>query len=128
MNIDKVRKAGMEMARMDTKSSMEDICKRCGLSEEIVRRVQKAETEHIIYCLEHGMKANLPGRGTYVPNMRQKLVIGGEMEGYIKPRFLISSIITDAMQSVNEYKKLENDDAKEKLPEGIITMQIESLQ
>lgn len=115
------------MARMDTKSSIEDICKRCGLSEEIVRRVQKAETEHIIYCLEHGMKANLPGRGTYVPNMRQKLMVGGVMEGYVKPRFLISSIITDAMQSVNEYKRSEGEEEDERLPEEIITMQIESL-
>lgn len=121
------RKAGKRMARMDTKSSIEDICKRCGLSEEIVRRVQKAETEHIIYCLEHGMKANLPGRGTYVPNMRQKLMVGGVMEGYVKPRFLISSIITDAMQSVNEYKRSEGEEEDERLPEEIITMQIESL-
>lgn len=112
------------MARMTTKEAIEDICKRCGLSEDIVRRVQKAETEHIKYCLEHRMNAHLPGRGTYIPSVRSRLVVGGEMEEYIKTKFIVSSVISEVELIDEEYSK---EDEMDELPDGIRTMQIGSL-
>lgn len=115
------------MARMDAKASLEDISKRCGLSEEIVRRVQRAETEHVIYCLEHGLKANMPGRGTFIPSMRQRLLVGGSFEPYAKAKFTVSSIINNALEEVREFKYLGIEDNDE-IPEGVLTIQIEQLQ
>lgn len=115
------------MVRMGAKASLEDISKRCGLSEEIVRRVQRAETEHVIYCLEHGMQANIPGRGTFIPSLRQRLAVGGETERYVKAKFTVSSIINNAMDEVTDYKFMDAEDYED-IPEGILTIQIEQLQ
>ena len=55
---------------------IEDISKRCGLSEEIVRRVLSAEQESVTESLKQGNRAILVGRCTFTPSMSKNIVDG----------------------------------------------------
>lgn len=114
------------MDGMDAREAMADISSRCGLSEEIIRRVQKAETEYVIDNLKKGRRVNLPGRGTYRPELKNKLLIGGEMGQIIKPKFDVSSKIEASLEECGNYTK-DMIETEEELPEGILTMQLSSL-
>lgn len=115
------------MDGMDIREALEDISKRCGLSEDIIRRVQNAETEYVIENLKRGRRVNLPGRGTYRAELKNKLQIGGGMGVYIKPTFSVSSKITNTLSECNRFIRIEDDNEKEELPEGILSMQISGL-
>lgn len=72
------------MLGMTTQERIEDICNRSGLSEDIVRRVMNAEKESIAKSLRKGERANLIGRVVIRPEIKRRLVVGGEFETYIK--------------------------------------------
>lgn len=115
------------MDGMDIREAIEDISKRCGLSEDIIRRVQAAETEYVIENLKRGKRVNISGRGTYRAEVKNKLQVGGSIGTYIKPTFAISSKITSALEECNRFITKEDEEENEKLPEGILSMQISSL-
>ena len=114
------------MIGKDSREALADISKRCGLSEEIIKRVQKAETEYVIDGLKRGERVNLPGRGTYRAELRNKLGIGGGMGSVIKPTFTISSKIKDELMGCDKFKE-DSSDVEEGLPSGILSLQIPSL-
>lgn len=112
------------MTGVDSRETLEEISKRCGLSEDIIKRVQKAETDFVIECLKQGKRVSIPGRGTFRAELRNKLMIGGSLGKVIKPTFTISSIITNSLSECDGFQDSGSDD---ELPEGILTMQIPSL-
>ena len=72
------------MLGMTTQERIDDICSRSGLSEDIVRRVMNAEKDSVAQSLRKGERANLIGRVVIRPEIKRKLVVGGEFETYIK--------------------------------------------
>lgn len=115
------------MGGLDRGESMRSISERCGLSEEIVRRVQLAETEFIVDELKKGNRVNLPGRGTFRPELRKKLCIGGQFTNTIRATFKISTVILDKLEKCNSFEEFEETEETDELPAGIVSLQIPSL-
>ena len=67
------------MESLTVQQRLKDICSRCGLSEEIVKRVLSAERDSIVESLKHGERATLIGRCVLRPEKRQKLETGGRI-------------------------------------------------
>lgn len=117
------------MPRISTKSAIEMIAEKSGMSVEMVRRVQKAETDYIIEMLSNGYKAQLPGRGTFDSVIRKKFLVGGIFEDYIKPTFTVSAVIRNALEEIDDYKDgIENDIDDLSDIEGVLLSQIPDLQ
>ncbi|MBO5388684.1 MAG: hypothetical protein J6A59_11190 [Lachnospiraceae bacterium] len=57
------------MEGMTTQERYNDICKICGLSEDIVRRVLNAERQSVANSLKRGERATLVGRVTIRPEL-----------------------------------------------------------
>jgi hypothetical protein len=66
-----------ESVGMNVKERIEDISSRCGMSEDIIRRVLDAERESIVESLKKGERATLIGRCTLVPELVQGLNVNG---------------------------------------------------
>lgn len=114
------------MDGMDAREALNDIAERCGLSTDIIKRVQKAETEHVIAQLKKGNRVSLPGRGTYRVEFKNKLMIGGTMGKVLNPTFKVSSVIESALAQCTGFIQ-DTDKSEEELPDGILLMQIPSL-
>ena len=113
------------MEGMTTQERYNDICKICGLSEDIVRRVLNAERQSVANSLKRGERATLVGRVTIRPELRYKLGIGGEQIGSIKLKTSVSSALAaefDAMSSFISDTSEDNSDDR-----GIVLRQIPSL-
>ena len=110
---------------MTVKERLEDISKRCGMSEDIVRRVLDAEKKSIIDSLKRGERATLIGRCVIIPELRSRLGVGCTMEKKIK----LSATVTSSLAS--EFKDLGNFETninnEESIPEGVMMMQLSSL-
>lgn len=110
----------------DTAELIADISEKCGLSEDIVRRVHKAQSEVVTSNLLKGYKVNIPGLGTFRPEIRSRLGIGCTMSGYIKPIFSVSSIIATQLEKQGTFETCEGEDEDDGL-RSILVMQIPSL-
>jgi nucleoid DNA-binding protein len=110
---------------LDAKNTLERIKNECGLSEDIIKRVQQAETAVIIDCLKHGERINITGRGSYRPEIRNKISVGGNVEKEIRVQFNISSMIKNALMEYDGFIGDDFDD--EELPDNILTLEIEEL-
>lgn len=92
------------MQGMTTQERIEDISKISGLSEDIVRRVMNAEKESITKSLRKGERANLIGRVVIRPEIRQKLLVGGEFEGYIKLYASVAASLESALSDLTGFE------------------------
>lgn len=111
---------------MDIKSLVTDISNRCGLSEDIVRRVQNAETEYIIDRLRKGEKVRIPSRGTYHPDRVTRIGATGEVVHQIRVRYTVSDNISNSLSDLTDFEKaVPNED--DVIPKGIKTLQIDTL-
>lgn len=94
---------------MHLQDRLDDIVKRTGLSEEIVRRVLKASQESLIDSMIEGENATLPGLCTFIPLEKQKLGIGMTTETYVKIKINPSnSIVKEFERRYDESKQVEN--------------------
>lgn len=114
------------MDGMDARESLEDIAKRCGLPIDTIKRVQKAETDHIISQLKKGHRASLPGRGTFRVEFKNKLLVGGKLGKVLKPTFTVSSVIECALEQCEGFES-DTNEQQDDLPDGIMLVQIPSL-
>ena len=112
------------MKGMTTQERMEDISRRAGLSIDICRRVLNAESESIVESLKKGERASLIGRVTLRPELRQKLMVGGNIEKFIKVKPEISSSLAAQLDGVKEFTSSDNDKEEDN---GIRLRQIQSL-
>lgn len=116
------------MNGMTTQERLDDICRRSGMSKEIVRKVMNAERDSVIESLKHGERAALIGRCVLRPEVRQRLVSENETKKCIKVQASISSTIQTALDELSD-SEIDNSDFDSELeaPDGIRLMQITSL-
>ena len=92
---------------MSIQDRYNDISKKSGLSEEIIRRVFKATRESLATSLKKGDRGTIPGICTMIPEMKSKLNIGGEsVTRYIKVKCIPSSAMETELSKINQF----NDD------------------
>ena len=107
------------MVGMTTQERINDICALSGLSEEIVRRVMDAEKKSIVKSLRKGERANLIGRVVIRPEIRHRLLVGGEFENYIKLSANVASSLESMLDDLNGFENVvadaSNDSAIEQL-------------
>lgn len=114
------------MDGMTVQQRLDDICKRSGMSEDIVRRVLQAEKASIIESLKRGERATLIGRCVIRPDLRQRVQVGGEVESYIKASADVAYALQQELQQYNKFIQDQHSNDN-KLPEGIKMVQIQSL-
>lgn len=139
-------------SRMNLQQRYEDISKRSGFSEDVVRRVLKASRESLAYSLKHGEGATLPGIVKMVPELKEKIVdyslmncaeSGVKTVRYIKVKACASSALETELDKLGNYEERQVDmdspigefDETSKLwivdgnkkEEGVITNQISAL-
>lgn len=86
----------------------DDIAKRSGLSEEIIRRVFKASRESLADSLKCGNRATLPGICTITPEVKTKLSIGGgSLISYIKLKSTPSASLQTEVEKLTGFKETE---------------------
>ena len=69
---------------MHLQDRLDDIVKRTGLSEDIIRRVLKASQDSLLDSMMNGENATLPGLCTFIPQEKQKFGINLVTESYVK--------------------------------------------
>lgn len=92
------------MLGMTTQERIEDICKISGLSEDIIRRVMNAEKESIAKSLRKGERANLIGRVVIRPELKHRLVVGGEFENYIKLNATVAASLESMLDDLSGFE------------------------
>lgn len=112
------------MNGMTVQERYDDICKKSGLSEEIVRRVISAERESLKESLIKGERATLMGICTLYPHMKTKLEVGGEISKHIRASATVSTSLANELCTKNSFVKQEDNTENEK---GIRLRQIPSL-
>lgn len=84
----------------------EDIAKRSGLSEEIIRRVLKASRESLAESLTYGDRATLPGICTLIPEVKTRLDIGGSsIKSFIKVKSTPSNSLQTEVEKLAGFKE-----------------------
>lgn len=128
---------------MNVKDRLEDISKRSGLSEDIIRRVIEASRESIIDSLSKCERATLPGICTFNPEVARRIEVGTDknINTFIRIKAKPSSIITNTViDNTNKKQTMDEVEEEEKLNilnattitqipsyNGIQTRQIQSL-
>lgn len=113
------------MKSMTVQERIDDIVKRSGFSEEIVRRVLNAERESILESLKHGERATLIGRCTIVPELRKSLDIGGKIKTVIKLKASPSYSLESELVGLEGFIKRDTGDDDN--DEGIMLRQLPGL-
>ncbi len=98
------------MLGMTTQERIDDICTISGLSEDIVRRVMTAEKESVAKSLKKGERANLIGRVVIRPELKKRLVVGGEFENYIKLNASVAASLESMLDGMEEFDAIEQPD------------------
>lgn len=96
---------------MTTQERYDDICRISGMSEEIVRRVINAEKQSILNSLKRGERATLIGRCVIRPSLKNKIVIGGNLEKYVKLSAEVSSSLESSLDGFKEFEKANVEEA-----------------
>ncbi|MBR1455095.1 MAG: hypothetical protein IJ593_10715 [Lachnospiraceae bacterium] len=109
------------MNGMTTQERINDICNRCGLSENVVRRVLDAERDSIAKSLRKGERATLIGRVVIKPELRERFEIGGTTNKYIKLSASATSSLKSLVDYTDEFDEDQGNDA------GIMLTQISAL-
>lgn len=110
------------MVGMNIQERYDDISAISGLSEDIIRRVFKATRESMAKSLKKGERATLPGICTIVPDLRQRLDIGGEnVVSYIKLKASSSSALETELQKLNSFENEEDVQKKEDIEQERLT-------
>lgn len=88
----------------------DDIAKRSGLSEDIVRRVLKASRESLAVSLKKGQRATLPGICTMVPEVRNKVELGADtMISYIKVKANPSAAMESELSKLGKFNSSDEE-------------------
>lgn len=111
------------MNGMTTQERYNEISSISGMTEEVVRRVLNAEKISILNSLKRGERATLIGRCVIRPEIRNKIVVGGNSEKYIK---LSADVALGLENSLAELKEFEESHLEEEV-EGIRVNQIQAL-
>lgn len=113
------------MDGMTTQERYNDISERTGLSVDIIKRVLIAERESIVDTLKKGERSALIGRCVIRPELKSKLVIGGELRNYIDLKAEVASSLKSSLEEMGDFE-ISNEEMDNK-QEGIRLRQIPSL-
>lgn len=98
------------MTDMSIQDRFDDIVRRAGLSEDIVRRVLKASRESLAVSLKKGQRATLPGICTMVPEVRSRVNIGAEsVTNYIKIKANPSSAMESELSKLGKFNSSDEE-------------------
>lgn len=100
---------------MNAQERYDDISAISGFSEAVVRGVLKASRQSLVKSAERGEKATLPGICTIEPELKHKIVAGGEIKSFTKLKAKASSALETELLKINQFKK----DATEKTDSGL---------
>ena len=109
---------------MNTQERYDDISRRSGLSEDIIRRVFNAEKESITESLKKGERATLIGRCTIKPEISSKLEVGCKLRKCIR---LKAEVAQSLEASLEDLEGFIVDSDSEEIEEGIRINQISAL-
>lgn len=99
------------MADMNIQARYNEICALSGLSEDVVRRVLKASRQSLAQSLKRGERATLPGICTMIPEIKNRLAVGGtSMTSYIKVKAKASNALASELDKANN---MQNSDTEE---------------
>lgn len=115
------------MNGMTTQERYEDISKISGLSVDIIRRVLLAERQSVINSLKRGERATLIGRCSLTPDLRSKLVVGGNMVKQIKVSASVASGLASELEGLEGFVRDSNNAIDSEETVGIMVNQISSL-
>jgi len=93
---------------MTVKERVDDIVKRSGLSEDIVRRVIKAEIDSVVDSLIRGKSATLIGRCRLEPYLAKRIDAGGKIVSKIAVRLFLSSALKSRLEEHESF--INNED------------------
>jgi len=102
------------MADMNIQERYSEISQFSGVSEEVVRRVLKACRKSLAASLKRGERATLPGICTMLPEVKNKIELGGTvMTSYIKVKAKASNSMESELEKLSQFDKNEdkNDDS-----------------
>lgn len=111
------------MSSLSVKERISDISKRCGMSEDIIRRVLDAERQSIVESLKRGERATLIGRCILEPDIRSCIrdrTLGRKIVVKAKPTISLLS----ELEGVDKFLIADEEDDKDI---GIVTHQLSSL-
>lgn len=113
---------------MTVQDRYDDICRRSGLSEEIVRRVLIAETDSCRDSLKNGEKVNLMGRCTIRPNIayRASLSSSGGIERAVRLKAKANITLEESIRNA-DFSEDINTNEEVGYREGIMVTQIGAL-
>lgn len=112
------------MNGLTTQERLRDIQSRCGLSEDIIRRVLSAETASAAASLKKGERVTLMGRCVMHPKMTTRLEIGGQVVAKVKVAVAVASSLEATMAQMQDF---EESSIESEQPNGIRLNQIASL-
>lgn len=100
------------MAKMTLQHRYEDIARRCGLSENVVKRVLSAQADSVIDSLKEGESATVPLLCTLKPQMRKGMFVNEGMteRNYIKIKATPLDSLRNRMEQVEKYSDTEDED------------------
>lgn len=102
-----------------------DISKRSGLSVDIIKRVISAERDSVLESLKKGERAALIGRCVLRPEIKSKLVVGGDMVKYINIKSEVTSSLKSNLEDIGSFEVESGEDNSDM--NGIRLRQIPSL-
>ena len=113
---------------MTVQERYNDICRRSGFSEEIVRRVLTAETDSCRESLRRGEKVTLMGRCTIRPNIayRASLAAPDGIERAVRLKAKANITLEESVRNA-DFDEDKNTDVEVGYRDGIMTTQIGAL-
>ena len=99
------------MADMNIQDRYNEISEISGLSEEVIRRVLKACRQSLAKSLKRGDRATLPGICTMLPEIKNKVEIGGTtVTSYIKIKVKPSNAMASELEKISKFEKNISDE------------------
>lgn len=114
------------MKGMTVNERIEDIKRRTGYSENVIRSVLTAEAESALDSLKKGERVTLINRVSLIPQRDSKLDFEGNRHYFVTAKAKVLGSLNDKLA---QYEKFENEDieVEDSEDEGIVTTQIDAL-
>lgn len=117
----------MGYKKMTVQERIDDIVKRTGMSEDIIRRVLVAEKESIVESLKRGEKATMMGRCVMEPGLKVKAIAGEGIRQMIVVKCTPAYSIVQELATMKGYKQSELEYISDEDMENIVTLELNSL-
>jgi len=110
---------------MNTQERYDEISRLSGMSEDIIRRVLKASRQSLAQSLKNGDRATLPGICTIYPELKSKILIGGQPSTYVKLKASASSALATELENVSKFEtESDRDEQRQEEEKGYARLNI----